>query len=470
MAETQARTAIEPAGPAEADAFGPWLQHSTLIVDDEEGMRSFLARALAPRCGLVEQAASAEQAAELVSRYHFDLIVLDIALPGKSGVDWLAELRAGGFPGDVILITAFADMDTAIRALRAGASDFLLKPFRIDQMLAAVKRCFDRARLARENYVLRRALAESGGVEGLIGDSDRAAELRAMIRRLAAAPSTVLILGESGVGKEVAARALHEHSTRAARPFVPVNCAAISAELIESELFGHVRGAFTGATETRNGLFYYAQGGTLFLDEISELSAAIQTKLLRVLEDRRIRPVGSNREIPVDVRIVAASNRDLAAEVAAGRFRPDLFYRLDVLTLRIPPLRERPEDIPALVRHFMLQLAAHLAVPPLPLYPEVMQALRGYDWPGNARELRNFVERSLILGHYPLDALEREADELDDGGGAGADSERLAEVERRHVLAVLAAANGNKSEAARRLGISRKTLERKCALWAVAGT
>lgn len=467
MAETQARAIEAPA--VDADAFGPWLQHSVLVVDDEEGMRSFLARALAPRCGLVEQAASAEQAAELVSRCHFDLIVLDIALPGKSGVDWLAELRAGGFPGDVVLITAFADMDTAIRALRAGASDFLLKPFRIDQMLAAVKRCFERARLARENYVLRRSLAESESVEGLIGESGPAAELRAMIHRLAATPSTVLILGESGVGKEVAARALHHHSSRSARPFVPVNCSAISAELIESELFGHVRGAFTGASESRNGLFYYAQGGTLFLDEISELPPAIQTKLLRVLEDRRIRPVGSNREIPVDVRIVAASNRNLAEEVAAGRFRQDLFYRLDVVTLRVPPLRERPEDIPALVRHFMLQLAAHLGVPPLPLYPEVMQALRDYEWPGNARELRNFVERSLILGHYPVEALEREAEtSVEDGAGNG-DSARLADVERHHILAVLAAASGNKSEAARRLGISRKTLERKCALWGVPG-
>jgi DNA-binding NtrC family response regulator len=454
--------------PAESDAFGPWLQHSALVVDDEEGMRSFLARALAPRCGLVEQAASAEQAAELVSRYHFDLIVLDIALPGKSGVDWLTELRASGFPGDVVLITAFADMDTAIRALRAGASDFLLKPFRVDQMLATVKRCFERARLARENYVLRRTLEESGSIEGLIGESEQAVELRALIRRFAATPSTVLILGESGVGKEVAARALHQHSPRAARPFVPVNCAAISAELIESELFGHVRGAFTGATESRNGLFYYAQGGTLFLDEISELSPSIQTKLLRVLEDRRIRPVGSNREIPVDVRIIAASNRNLAGEVAAGRFRADLFYRLDVVSLRIPPLRERPDDIPALARHFMLQLAAHLAVPPLPLFPEVMRGLQEYDWPGNARELRNFIERSLILGHYPLDALEREEEAVDGAVGDG-DGELLSDVERRHILAVLAAANGNKSEAARRLGVSRKTLERKCALWGVEG-
>jgi len=466
LAETQARTIESP--PVESDAFGPWLQHSVLVVDDEEGMRSFLARALAPRCGLVEQAASAEQAGELVSRYHFDLIVLDIALPGKSGVDWLTELRASGFPGDVVLITAFADMDTAIRALRAGASDFLLKPFRVDQMLATVKRCFDRARLARENYVLRRTLEESGSIEGLIGDSEQAVELRALIRRFAATPSTVLILGESGVGKEVAARALHQHSTRSARPFVPVNCAAISAELIESELFGHVRGAFTGATESRNGLFYYAQGGTLFLDEISELSPSIQTKLLRVLEDRRIRPVGSNREIPVDVRIIAASNRNLAGEITAGRFRADLYYRLDVVSLRIPPLRERPGDIPALARHFMLQLAAHLAVPPLPLYPEVIRGLQEYDWPGNARELRNFVERSLILGHYPLDALEREEEALE-GAAGGGDGERLSDVERRHILAVLAAVNGNKSEAARRLGISRKTLERKCALWGVPG-
>jgi transcriptional regulator with PAS, ATPase and Fis domain len=240
----------------------------------------------------------------------------------------------------------------------------------------------------------------------------------------------------------------------------------VAAELFESELFGHVKGAFTGASEGRNGLFYYAQGGTIFLDEISELPLAIQTKLLRVLEDRRVRPVGSNREVPVDVRIIAATNRDLAEQVSAGRFREDLFYRLDVVGLRVPPLRERPQDVPLLARHFMEGLATHLGVPPLPFSRQVLDALSAYHWPGNARELRNFVERSLILGAFPIDSLaEHDLEAEVEGQPAGEGGELLADVEKRHILAVLDDCTGNKTEAARRLGISRKTLERKCALW-----
>jgi DNA-binding NtrC family response regulator len=448
-------------------AFGPWPQHSVLIVDDEEGVRSFLARALGSRCGLVESAPSAEAAAELASRVHFDVVILDIALPGKSGVEWLREMKAGGFAGDVILITAFADIDAAIQALRAGAADFILKPFRLDQILASVKRSLDRSRLVRENFVLKRELAERSGDEGIVGQSDAIQQVRAMVRRLAPLPSTVLVLGESGTGKEVVARALHELSPRASRPFVPVNCAAISADLIESELFGHAKGAFTGASDARNGLFYYAQGGTIFLDEIAELPHAIQTKLLRVLEDRRIRPVGSNREVPVDVRIIAATNRDLGRAVEAGRFREDLFYRLDVVGVTLPPLRERPGDIAMLARHFVLQLAPHLGVEALPLTADVARALAEYPWPGNARELRNFIERSLILGHYPLEALAIADVASDLDGDARGSPDSLAEVEKRHMLAVLEASGGNKTEAARRLGISRKTLERKCALWGI---
>jgi DNA-binding NtrC family response regulator len=462
-------TETQNVSPALAkSSFGPWLQHSVLVVDDEEGMRSFLSRALEPVVGLVEAAGSAEAGQELVSRIHFDLLILDIALPGRSGLEWLAELRTAGFTGDVILITAFADIDTAINAVRAGASDFILKPFRVDQMLNAVKRCFERARLMRENFVLRRTLAELAGVAGLVGESDEIRNVRALILRLASLPSTVLVHGESGSGKEVAARALHQHSSRAARPFVPVNCAAISADLIESELFGHVKGAFTGASESRNGLFYYAQGGTLFLDEIAELPAPIQTKLLRVLEDRRVRPLGSNREVPVDVRIIAATNRILAAEVATGRFREDLFYRLDVVSVRMPALRERPGDIALLARHFMQELAPHLGVPPLPFSREITALLTQYRWPGNARELRNFIERSLILGAFPVDSLvDHELAEEVERQAPAASGQLLAEVEKRHILAMLADCGGNKSEAARRLGVSRKTLERKCALWGI---
>jgi DNA-binding NtrC family response regulator len=456
-----------PAHPVELAEYD-WQAHSILVVDDEEGMRNFLERTLARRCGMVQSAADAEHAAALMARLHFDLLILDIALPGKSGIEWLHELREHGYGGDVILITAFADMETAIDALRGGASDFILKPFRVDQILNSIKRCFERAGLARENFVLRRELATGLGTDptGLVGHSPAMEQLRAMVRRVGQMPSTVLLLGESGTGKEVVARALHQTSPRAQRPFVPLNCAAIASELIESELFGHVKGAFTGATESRNGLFYYAHGGTLFLDEISELPLAMQTRLLRVLEERKLRPVGSERELPVDVRIIAASNRDLAAEVKAGRFRQDLYYRLAVLDIVLPPLRARAEDIPDLMRHFMQQLSMQLGVAPLPLSHEVVSRLAAYAWPGNVRELRNYVERSLILGGFPPEPSGAPA--AAPALPAGELELSLAEVERRHIECVTAACDGNKTEAARRLGVSRKTLERKFADWALA--
>jgi DNA-binding NtrC family response regulator len=458
----QRETANAASEPVRAAEF-VWSAHSILVVDDEEGMRSFLGRALAPRCGMVEVAPDVEQAMQLMARLHFDLIVLDIALPGKSGIEWLHELRAHGYGGDVILITAFADMDTAIEALRGGASDFILKPFRVDQILNSIKNCFERAQLSRENFVLRRALAGlAAEVDGLVGRSGAMQQLRTVLHRVAQMPSTVLLLGESGTGKEIAARALHRISSRAQRPFVPVNCAAIASELIESELFGHVKGAFTGASESHNGLFYYAHGGTLFLDEISELPLSMQTRLLRVLEERKLRPVGSEREVPVDVRIVAASNRDLSTEVAAGRFRHDLYFRLAVVDIVIPPLRERAEDIPDLVAHFMNLLTARLGVAPLPVSQALLTRLAVYAWPGNVRELRNFIERSLILGGFPPDAFDpgSELEAIPEGLDLP-----LEEVEKRYILRMLDACAGNKSEAARRLGVSRKTLERKCAEW-----
>lgn len=456
-----------------AATFGNWQAFSVLVVDDEAGMRSFLERTLKPRCGLVEVVGDVESAIELMARLHFDLIVLDIALPGKSGVEWLHELREGGFTGDVILITAFADMDTAIKALRGGASDFILKPFRVDQMLNSIKRCFEGARLARENFVLRRELAELGAeVDGLVGHSLAIQHLRGLIKRIAPMPTTVLLQGESGTGKEVTARALHQMSARAARPFVPVNCGAIAAELIESELFGHVKGAFTGASDSRNGLFYYAHGGTLFLDEIAELPLVMQTKLLRVLEERKVRPVGSEKEVPVDVRIITATNRELAGEVAAGRFRQDLYYRLAVVDIAIPPLRNRREDVVDLAAHFMGLLSTQLGVAPLALSREVLEGMAAYHWPGNVRELKNFLERSLILGCFPIEALAAACGivpEVVTGSGEMLDQLSLAEVEKRHILRVLDTVAGNKSEAARRLGVSRKTLERKCLEWSEPG-
>lgn len=439
--------------------FAHWRLYTTLLVDDEEGMRRFLERALIGRCASVAAAASVEDAEELMRRQYFDLVILDIALPGKSGVEWLHELRERGFSGDVVLITAYADLETAIDALRAGASDFLLKPFSLAQMLNAVKRCFDRSRLARENYVLRREVQElAAGEERLVGRSEATQRLCELLRRIAPTPSTVLIQGESGTGKEVVARMLHRMSPRASGPFVPINCAAISPEIIESELFGHVKGAYTGASGNREGLFFYARGGTLFLDEISELPLPLQAKLLRVLEERRVRPVGGESEIPVDVRIIAATNRQLAREVAEHRFRQDLFYRLQVVEVNLPPLRERRDDIPDLVAHLLRQIGSQQGLEPISPDAEMMRLLQAYDWPGNVRELRNYLERSLILGSFHWDRGPSATSQQPAG-------DSLEAVERQHVKSVLAAVNGNKSEAARRLKISRKTLERKCQQW-----
>ena len=439
----------------------PWKHYSVLIVDDEPGMLSFLQRALTPRCGVVDVAGSVEQAEPLLRRRLYDLIVLDIAMPGRTGIEWLHELRAEGYAGDVVLMTAYADLDTAIDALRAGAADFLLKPFSLAQVLNSVQRCYERSRLLRENFVLRREVRElTPNIEGMIGDSAVMREVCERLKRIAPTPATVLLTGESGTGKEVAARALHRMSPRAAGPFVPVNCAAIAAELIESELFGHVRGAYTGAQQSREGLFYYARGGTLFLDEIAEMPAAAQAKLLRALEERRIRPVGSEQEIPVDVRVIAATNRDLKREVGQQRFRQDLYYRLQVVEVTLPPLRERPEDLPALIQHFIAQIGLGLEAPQPAPDSRTLARLAAYDWPGNVRELRNFVERSLILGWFDC------GPEPQDGPASVACTDETMEaVEKRHILAVLAASAGNKSEAARRLGVSRKTLDRKCQAW-----
>ena len=473
LSEANPAGRVPRTGKEEPLTFEFWKRCSVLVVDDEDGMRNFLQRALESRCGLVQSVGSAEEGMALLERSHFDLIILDIALPGKSGLEWLYDLRRAGFMGDVVLITAFADMDTAISALRAGASDFILKPFRLDQILNAIDRCFERTRLARENFVLRREVAELA-VDGIVGNSPAIRNLCAMVKRIAPMPSTVLIQGESGTGKEVVARALHRMSNRAQRAFVPVNCGAIPENLIESELFGHVKGAFTGAHQAHDGLFFYAQGGTLFLDELGELPLGIQAKLLRALEERKVRPVGSEREIPVDVRIIASTNRDLAEEVKVGRFRQDLYYRLDVVTLRIPPLRERPEDIPVLAQHFAQQLAQQLGVNPLPLTHKDIQRLTVYAWPGNVRELRNVIERSTIVGYVVCGDLPDP--ETADAPHGNDDTHpypidlSLAELEKRHILKVLEAVSGNKSEAARRLQLSRKTLERKCLAWGLQQT
>lgn len=460
-----------------------WPLATVLVVDDEPGMRNFLTKTLAPRVGAVMEAGSAEAAEALLALHRFDLLILDITLPGRSGLELLKDLREQGNSCEVVLITAFADLDTAIEALRAGAGDFLLKPFRVTQVLNAFKHGLERARLKRENFLLKRALQQrTRASDYLVGQSLAIRGAQAALQRVAAVDSTVLLSGESGTGKELAAQALHELSPHAQGPFVPVNCASANPAQLESELFGQ---AWQGEGEPpRDGLFVYAQGGTLFLDEVAELPASVQASLLRVLESRRVRPAGGQQEIPISVRVVAATNRPLLAEVEAGRFRKDLYYRLQVVEIRLPPLRQHKEDIPDLVAHFIATLAPRLGVPPIEVTADEMRYLREYDWPGNVRELRNLLERSLIVGALNVSALYQglarkaaaaaEPAPAAAPGPAAAAAAPLADsapvdlhtLEKRHIQAVLAQVGGDKTRAAQLLGISRRTLERRAADWA----
>ncbi|MEW2914140.1 sigma-54 dependent transcriptional regulator [Leisingera sp. JC11] len=441
-----------------ADPLG---QASILIVDDEPGMRNFLVKTLRPLCQLVDEAENTEAAAALLNTRQYDVMILDNIMPGQKGLDWLEEQRREGGFTDTILITAYADLQTAIDALRAGASDFVLKPFRSNQILNALRRCIEAARLKRENMLLRRELEATGAGRRrrreLVGASPAVSQVRNLLDRVAQVSTPVLITGASGTGKEVAARHLHARSSRAGAPFVPVQCGAIPADVIEYELFGHAPGAFPGAPAGREGLLASAQGGTVFLDEIGELSPSAQNALLRVLEDGRIRPIGTERTLQLDVRFVMSSSRALDEAVAEGHFREDLLFRINVIEVAMPPLRERGTDIVELAGLFLAEIAAQLQLPPLELSASVKSALLRHDWPGNIRELRNFVERSLIFGSFSLDTLAP--------ARPAADILPLEEVERREILHALEAAGGNRSEAARRLGVSRKTIDRKCAAW-----
>ena len=446
------------------DSEKKYLKHrSVLVIDDEHGIRNFLIKGLSRFLGFIESAEDLESAEALRQRCHFDLIIADIKLPGGSGVEWVQSLRESGCNTPVIFITAHAHLDIAIDAIRAGAADFIIKPFRMDQILTAVDRCVERQDIKRENFVLRRQVDKIYHGSGMIGECQSIRNLGEVIKRVAPMPSTILIDGESGTGKELAARSIHELSGRTG-VFVPVNCGAMSAELLESELFGHVKGAFTGAHQGREGLFSYANGGTLFLDEIGEMPLSMQAHLLRVLDEKNIRPVGSNQEVPVDVRIIAATNRKLEQRVSEGEFREDLFFRLNVLNLQIPPLRERIDDLKELSQYFIDTISVGLGVKPSRLSNDELVLLSAYDWPGNVRELKNVIERSLLLNSLPSEAIggivqQASSDETEET------STLLADVEKHHILKILNIENGNKSAAARRLGVSRKTLDRKVTVW-----
>ncbi|WP_136441722.1 sigma-54-dependent transcriptional regulator [Pacificoceanicola onchidii] len=428
---------------------------SILVIDDEVGMRHFLTKILEPRCKRVAQAGSPAEATVKLDEAHFDLVILDNVMPGCTGLEWVTEQRRKGFFADVVMITAYADLETAIAALRAGVSDFVLKPFRANQILSAVARTLDRKYLRRDNTLLRRELYAEGGPGTLLGASRAMEDLRRLLCRLAPLPTPVLFTGESGTGKELAARHLHQLSGNAERPFVAVNCATIPADRIAAELFGHVE----EGGKLKPGLLFLADGGTLFFDEVAQMPEPLQAALLRVIEDRKVRPLGAEREIPLNLRFLFATNADLEEAVAQGSFRADLYHRINVMQVALPPLRDRSEDIVELAAAFTAQFATSLGMPLLSLDEETLLNLRRYNWPGNVRELRNMVERSVILGAFP-----------DEFAGSGAVSgaqaiENLDLVMQRHILHVLDLCDGNRAEAARRLGVSRKTIDRKMAAW-----
>lgn len=436
---------------------------SVLIVDDDPGMRSFLIKALAKKFALIESATSVADAEQLRCRCHFDLLIVNINLPDRTGIEWHEALDEQDRRSDIIFMTSYADIELAIQALRAGAADFIMKPFHLEQMMSSVERCIERRLLRRENLMLRREVS-IGHPVNIIGSSREMQELKQLIERVAPTNTVVLIEGESGTGKELVAKQLHKLSGRQG-PFVPVNCGAIAPELLESELFGHAAGAFTGAQTAREGLFSFATGGTLFLDEIGEMPLKMQTALLRVLEQRTIRPVGSERESKIDVRVLAATNRKLSEEVEQGNFRRDLFYRLNVLDIVIPPLRERREDIVALTYHFTRLISAELGVKEVVWSHDDLQKLQQYEWPGNIRELKNMIERCILLGKFPAIHLKPQPKtELDNQVGYPLNW-TLKEVEKDHIIQVVDNNDGNKSAAARELGVSRKTLDRKYKEW-----
>ncbi|SLN40374.1 Transcriptional regulatory protein ZraR [Roseovarius litorisediminis] len=446
--------------PPREDEYGENLElGSILVIDDEPGMRNFLTKILEPRCKRVEQARSTSEASSILDQSHFDLVILDNIMPNQTGLDWLEEQRPVGFFADTILITAYADLDTAIKALRTGVADFVLKPFRANQILNAVARALDRKYLRRENILLKHELSEGGNAARgrLLGNSLPIQKVRDILNKLAPLPTSVLFTGASGTGKEIAARTLHGLSDRANKPFVAVNCAAISADNIADDLFGVVE----GNTRRKDGLFLHADGGTLFLDEVAQLPEQVQAALLRVLEDQRIRPAGAEREIPLNLRFLFATNADLPEAVAKGSFREDLYHRINVVNIEMPLLSERTEDIVELAALFMSQFSKSLGMPALEMNEEVLLKLSRYNWPGNVRELSNLIERSVILGAFP--------DEFSGSGRVTGTTaiETLELVEQRHIMNVLDACGGNRAEAARRLGVSRKTIDRKCTSWGV---
>jgi len=438
------------------------VSHGTiLVVDDERGIRDQLERILRDEGFGVTAVETGEDALAAASGELFDLVLLDVALPRMDGIEVLRRLRAVGQAVPIVMISGHATAEQAVEALKVGAVDFLEKPLGLERVLVTVGNALEHARLER------RVLAEGEEEEPLLtGVSPAVAELRRQVMLAAPTDSRVLIMGPNGAGKEVVARLLHRHSLRSSGPFVAVNCAAIPAELIESELFGHLKGAFTGAIENKRGKFERADGGTLFLDEIGDMSLLTQAKVLRVLQESTFTRLGGTHEVRVDVRVIAATNKNLEDEIAARRFRQDLLFRLNVIPIRVPALAERPQDVPLLVEEFMRRLARRMGVRPKRVVPAAMEVLQAYAWPGNVREVRNLVERLMIM--VPDAEIGPGELELPRGAaGPGTDGafttlrQARERFEREYVRRVVEACGGNMSQAARVLGLERSHLYRK---------
>jgi DNA-binding NtrC family response regulator len=440
-----------------------------VVVDDDAEMTSVVCDVLRQAGYCPHGVQSAAAALDIIRRERPDLLISDLRMTGMSGHQLQQELQTIAPDLPVIIITAFGTVESAVESMKLGAFDFVTKPFSNRELLMVVARSLENRRLRQEVKQLRAELARSYGLDNIVATDPKMAAVLEMVERVAESPVTVLITGESGTGKDLLARALHFSSTRRDGPFIPINCAALPENLIESELFGYARGAFTDARHAKSGLFIAARGGTLFLDEVGEMPMALQSKLLRVIEDKKIRPLGATEETPVDVRIVAATNIDLEKATEQGRFRPDLYYRLSTVTLTVPPLRERPEDVPLLIRQFLLRASAESGCPVPEIDSQAMARLLRYPWPGNARELQNAIQRGIILARnnvLTIKELPPKVAGLDFSSTrmiSDAVEKRLSldQFEHDYIRAVVEAVNGNKTEAANILQIDRKTLYRK---------
>jgi two-component system NtrC family response regulator len=438
-----------------------------LVVEDEELMRSILRQLLEDEGYSVCTASSAEAALEIYGEVEIDVTLTDIKMPGMDGLELLTRIKAVDEDALVIVMTAYSSVDSAIAALRRGVYDYVTKPFVNEDLIKTVRNALRTKALTRENRALRRELNKQFGFSEIIGTSPALKRVFGVVEKVANTTAGVLIQGESGTGKELIARALHFYSGRADRSFLAVNCGALPESLLESELFGHVKGAFTGAVGEKKGLFRSADGGTLFLDEIAEMPVGLQVKLLRALQEQEVMPVGSSAPVKFDARIIAATNKNLEREVAENRFRDDLFYRLNVIEINLPPLRERREDIPLLAKHFAAKTARNQNAVEKSFAAEVMRALVGYAWPGNVRELENAVERAFILSGDEIDLASLPPKITSEVGNSFEmrDPEgirpTLEETERRYILEVLRSAGDDKNQAAMILGIDLSTLYRK---------